>query len=179
MQYGLSLPNTGSWGNVRIFAELARLAEDAGWDGIFLEDYIVWQSRQDVSTHDPWIMLAAMAMTTERIRLGTQVTPLARRRPWKVAREAVTLDHLSNGRLILGVGLGDTGESVLGDSSFTHFGELMGARERAHDLAFCGSYWPAHAIVPESHLFDRKHIQRLGEARLAEIPGEPEFCLVV
>lgn len=134
MQYGLSLPNGGNWGNVRVFAELARLAEDAGWDGVFLEDYIVWQSQQDVPTHDPWIMLAAMAMYTERIRFGTQVTPLARRRPWKVAREAVTLDHLSNGRLILGVGLGDTGESVLGDVSFRHFGEIMNAGARAQML---------------------------------------------
>ncbi len=134
MNYGLSLPNGGAWGNVRVFAELAALAEDAGWDGVFLEDYIVWQSNQSVPTHDPWIMLAAMAMQTERIRLGTNVTPLARRRPWKLSREAVSLDHLSDGRLILGVGLGDTGESVSADISFTHFGEMIDARERASML---------------------------------------------
>lgn len=58
-------------------------------------------------TYDPWVLLAAMVMRTEQVRLSTQITPLARRRPWKVAREAVTLDHLSNGRVIRGVGLGD------------------------------------------------------------------------
>jgi hypothetical protein len=134
MQYALSLPNGGAWGNPSTVAQLAHLAEVSGWDGVFLEDYIVWQSQQNVPTYDPWIMLAAMAMRTKRIRLGTNVTPLARRRPWKVAREAVTLDHLSNGRIILGVGLGDTGESVGADVSFTHFGEVMDARRRASML---------------------------------------------
>lgn len=134
MQYALGLPNGGAWGDARTLAELARLAEESGWDGVFLEDYIVWQSQPDVPTYDPWIALAAMAMRTERIRLGTHVTALARRRPWKVAREAVTLDHLSNGRIILGVGLGDTGESVGSDISFTHFGEVAEARQRARML---------------------------------------------
>jgi alkanesulfonate monooxygenase SsuD/methylene tetrahydromethanopterin reductase-like flavin-dependent oxidoreductase (luciferase family) len=134
MKYGLTLPNGGSWGDARTLAELAQLAEDSGWDGVFLEDYIVWQSNQRVATYDPWIALAAMAMQTKRVRLGTQVTPLARRRPWKLAREAVTIDHLSNGRLILGVGLGDTGESVMPDVSFTHFNEMKDAKERSHML---------------------------------------------
>jgi alkanesulfonate monooxygenase SsuD/methylene tetrahydromethanopterin reductase-like flavin-dependent oxidoreductase (luciferase family) len=68
-----------------------------------------------------------MALSTRRIRFGTMVTPLARRRPWKVAREALSLDHLSNGRLILGIGLGDA--SI--DTSFSHFGEETDARKRA------------------------------------------------
>lgn len=134
MQYGLSLPNGGIWSDARTLAGLAQIAEDSGWDGVFLEDYIVWQGNQALPTHDPWIVLAAMAMRTKHIRIGTQVTPLARRRPWKLARETVSLDHLSNGRLILGVGLGDTGESVGADVSFTHFGEMMDAKERARML---------------------------------------------
>lgn len=134
MQYGLSLPNGGLWGEARTLANLSQLAEDSGWDGVFLEDYIVWQSDQSVPTYDPWVALAAIAMQTKRIRIGTQVTALARRRPWKLARETVSLDHLSNGRLILGVGLGDTGESVLPDVSFTHFDEMKDARERSHML---------------------------------------------
>ena len=129
MRYCVSLPNAGVCGDARTLAELAAVAEDAGWDAVMLEDYIVYQSRQDIPTHDPWVALAAMAMRTERIRLGTLVTPLARRRPWKLAREAVTLDHLSNGRLILGVGLGDSS-----DASFTHFGEETDARIRAEML---------------------------------------------
>lgn len=75
-----------------------------------------------------------MAMRTKHIRLGTNVTPLVRRRPWQVARETVTLDHLSSGRIILGIGLGDTGESVGLDISFTHFGEVMDVRRRGQML---------------------------------------------
>jgi alkanesulfonate monooxygenase SsuD/methylene tetrahydromethanopterin reductase-like flavin-dependent oxidoreductase (luciferase family) len=127
VKYGVELPNGCEYGDPRTLADLAQLAERSGWDGIFLEDYIVWQSHQDVPTYDPWVALAAMAMRTERIRLGTEVTPLARRRPWKLARETVTLDHLSNGRLILGVGLGD----AKGDISFTHFGEETDDKRRA------------------------------------------------
>jgi alkanesulfonate monooxygenase SsuD/methylene tetrahydromethanopterin reductase-like flavin-dependent oxidoreductase (luciferase family) len=127
MRYGLCLPNGGACADARTLAELAHLAEEAGWDGVFLEDYIVWQGHQDAPTYDPWVALAAMALRTEKIRLGTQVTPLSRRRPWKVARETVTLDHLSNGRLILGVGLGDT----LIDVSF-------GSAEPIHTKARCG-----------------------------------------
>src|SRR5215213_1509431 len=107
MKYGLELPNAGACGDARMLADLAALAEESGWDGVFLEDYIVHWSGQHAGTYDPWVALTAMALRTEQIRLGTTVTPLARRRPWKVARETVTLDHLSNGRLILGVGLGD------------------------------------------------------------------------
>ena len=127
MKYGLNLPNGGVCGDARTLAEFAHLAEESGWDGVFLEDYIVWQGHQDVPTCDPWIALAAMALSTSHIRLGTSVTPLTRRRPWKVAREAATLDHLSNGRIILGAGLGDT--SV--DISFTHFGEVTDIKQRA------------------------------------------------
>ncbi len=123
MRYGLNL---GACVDPRTLAEWAALAEDAGWDGVFLEDYIVYQGRQDIPTYDPWVALAAMAVRTERIRLGTEVTPLARRRPWKVAREAVTLDHLSGGRLVLGVGTGDA-RSL----DFANFGEVTDARTRA------------------------------------------------
>jgi alkanesulfonate monooxygenase SsuD/methylene tetrahydromethanopterin reductase-like flavin-dependent oxidoreductase (luciferase family) len=129
MKYALALPNGGA--NPRTLVEFAALAEDAGWDGVFLEDYIVWQGDQGTPTHDPWVLLAAMAMQTNHIRLGTQVTPLVRRRPWKVAREAVTLDHLSNGRVILGVGLGD---DVSADVSFSGFGESMDRKQRAQML---------------------------------------------
>ena len=129
MRYGLNLPNGGACSDARTLAEFAALAECSGWDGVFLEDYIVYQGRQDIPTHDPWLALAAMALRTQRIRLGTEVTPLARRRPWKLARETVTLDHLSNGRLILGVGLGASD-----DTSFTHFGEETDAKRRAEML---------------------------------------------
>jgi alkanesulfonate monooxygenase SsuD/methylene tetrahydromethanopterin reductase-like flavin-dependent oxidoreductase (luciferase family) len=128
MQYGLCFPNGGPWSDARTAGALAALAERSGWDGIFLEDYIVWQGDQEVPTYDPWVILATMALQTERIRIGTTITPLARRRVWKVARETVTLDHLSHGRLILGVGLGDMRPV---DASF---GEVMDPRQRARML---------------------------------------------
>jgi Luciferase-like monooxygenase len=134
VKYGLALASAGAAGDARSMGELAHAAEDSGWDGVFLEDYIVWQGHQDVPTYDPWISLAVMAMRTSRVRLGTMVTPLARRRPWKLAQELVTLDHLSNGRMILGVGLGDTGESVGADPSFLQFGEERDLKKRARML---------------------------------------------
>lgn len=94
MKFGLALP----YGSARSAANLARAAEQAGWDGVFLGDAIWCQ--------DPMIALAAAAMLTERIRLGTLVIPVPLRIPWKLASESVALDHLSNGRLTLGLGAG-------------------------------------------------------------------------
>ena len=104
MRRALSIPAFGTFGDVHLLVDLAREAEDKGWDGVFLWDHLLYDGDGPVA--DPWIVLAAMAAATERIRLGPLVTPIPRRRPWKVAREAVTLDHLSRGRLVLGVGLG-------------------------------------------------------------------------
>lgn len=105
MRYAINIPNYGAIGDARALADLAREAEDAGWDGFFLWDHIGahWGENRFA---DPWLALTAIALATSRITLGPLVTPLPRRRPWKVAREAVTLDHLSSGRLILGVGIG-------------------------------------------------------------------------
>jgi alkanesulfonate monooxygenase SsuD/methylene tetrahydromethanopterin reductase-like flavin-dependent oxidoreductase (luciferase family) len=130
MRYGLALPNGGV--DPQTMAEFAALAEASGWDGVFVEDYIIWQGDQNVPTFDPWVLLAGMAVRTKRVRLSTQITPLARRRPWKVACEATTLDHLSNGRAILGVGLGDN--VTINDFSFSAFGEEMDAKRRAKML---------------------------------------------
>jgi probable F420-dependent oxidoreductase len=126
VRYCLNLPIGGPAAHPRILAEFAAAAEDAGWDAVFTEDYIVYQNRQDLPAYDPWVALAAMAAATSRIRLGTMVTPLARRRPWKLARETVTLDHLSGGRLTLGVGVGDPF-----DLTYAAFGEETGVRVRA------------------------------------------------
>jgi hypothetical protein len=106
MHFAINTPNFGSFSDVRLMAQLAHEAEDAGWDGFFVWDHIGGSPLQAIPLADPWVALTAMAMTTSRIKLGPIVTPLPRRRPWKLARESVTLDHLSQGRLILGVGLG-------------------------------------------------------------------------
>jgi alkanesulfonate monooxygenase SsuD/methylene tetrahydromethanopterin reductase-like flavin-dependent oxidoreductase (luciferase family) len=129
MLYALELAGAGATAHPRTLAELARLAEVSGWDGVFLEDYIVHHSARGIPTTDPWVALAAMAASTSRVRLGTEVTPLSRRRPWKVAREVATLDHLSDGRVILGVGLGDTN-----DPGYGGVGEVTATRVRAELL---------------------------------------------
>jgi alkanesulfonate monooxygenase SsuD/methylene tetrahydromethanopterin reductase-like flavin-dependent oxidoreductase (luciferase family) len=104
MQYALQIPPFGPCANLTLLATLAAEAEEAGWEGFFLWDDIT--RTELVPVADPWIALAAIALRTRSMRLGSLVTPLARRRPWKVARETVTLDHLSQGRLIVGLGVG-------------------------------------------------------------------------
>jgi len=92
-----------SAGTAHQYVEMARAAEEHGWDGVFAWDDIAVGPRD---VFDPWVILGAMAAVTERVTLGAMVFSLARRRPWKVARETLTLDHLSNGRLVLPVGFG-------------------------------------------------------------------------
>src|SRR5215216_5126040 len=116
MQYGFVLPA----GDARTAAEYARAAEQAGWDGFF-----VWEPVWGI---DAWVSLTAAAMRTERIRLGTMLTPLSRMRPWKLASETATLDRLSNGRVILAVGLGAI------DTGFAEFGEVTDRKTRAELL---------------------------------------------
>ena len=106
MKYALNFPNFGDYSNPRELAELALDAEKAGWDGFFLWDHMTFEKGSNIPFVDPWVALSAIAMKTEHLSIGTWITPLPRRRPWKVARETVSIDHLSGGRLILGVGLG-------------------------------------------------------------------------
>ena len=128
MKFAINLPNFGPFGDPRLMADLAREAEAAGWDGFFIWDVFGGESVAPTPVVDPWIALAAIAATTERIRFGPMVTPLPRRRPWKLAREAASLDHLSGGRLILGVGIGTPPEE------FARFGEEPDPRVRAEML---------------------------------------------
>jgi alkanesulfonate monooxygenase SsuD/methylene tetrahydromethanopterin reductase-like flavin-dependent oxidoreductase (luciferase family) len=116
MQSGFVLPG----GTATEQLELAVVAEQAGWDGIF-----VWEAAYGV---DAWTLLAAMATRTTRIRLGTMLTPLPWRRPWKVASQVATLDQLSAGRAILAVGVGAT------DTELPRTGEVTGLRDRAERM---------------------------------------------
>jgi alkanesulfonate monooxygenase SsuD/methylene tetrahydromethanopterin reductase-like flavin-dependent oxidoreductase (luciferase family) len=109
-------------------ATLLALAEDceaAGWDAVLLWDHLRWDTHLDLEIHDPWALLSAMAVRTTRVRLGTCVTPLSRRRPHVLAKQLVTLDHLSGGRAMLGVGLGEPP-----DSDFSDFGDESDPRAR-------------------------------------------------
>ncbi len=105
MKFGIYAPNYGkTFGNPQVVVDLITEAEEAGWDGFFLWDHLF--PEDSTSIVDPFVTLAAAAVKTERILFGTTVTPVPRRRPWKLASECVTLDHLSNGRAVLGIGLG-------------------------------------------------------------------------
>jgi len=127
MKYAFNIPNFGSYADAAAVADLAAVAEQSGWDGFVVWDHIVIADGMPVG--DPWVILTAVAMKTERIMIGPMVTPLPRRRPWVVARQTVTLDHLSGGRLVLGVGIG-----VPPEEEFGTFGEPTGVRERAERL---------------------------------------------
>ncbi len=113
MKYGFVLP----YGDAQIAADFAHEAEQASWDGFF-----VWEP---VWGWDAWILLTAAAMRTQRIKLGTMLTPISRVRPWELASKTVTLDHLSHGRVILSVGLGAI------DTGFAEFGEVTDRKKRA------------------------------------------------
>jgi alkanesulfonate monooxygenase SsuD/methylene tetrahydromethanopterin reductase-like flavin-dependent oxidoreductase (luciferase family) len=130
----------------RILAELAALAEGRGWHGFFLWDHIRYRPPTE-AVADPWIALTAVALATQRLRIGPLVTPLARRRMQKLARETATLDLVSDGRLTLGVGLG-------GDRNgeFEPFGDPADPRERARlldeGLEQLDRYWSAEFKPP-------------------------------
>jgi alkanesulfonate monooxygenase SsuD/methylene tetrahydromethanopterin reductase-like flavin-dependent oxidoreductase (luciferase family) len=124
----LSVPNFGDFGDPHALVSLALTAEAAGWDAVFVWDHIQaghWAG----PVADPWVSMAAMAAATDRLIVGPMVTPLPRRRPAKLAREAVTLDHLSRGRLILGVGIGWPPRE-----DFANFGDAADDRVRAAQL---------------------------------------------
>jgi alkanesulfonate monooxygenase SsuD/methylene tetrahydromethanopterin reductase-like flavin-dependent oxidoreductase (luciferase family) len=126
MRAAISIPNMGDPDGI---VDLAVTAEEAGWDGVFLWDHLHFVRSLALDVVDPWVTLGAIAHATEHVRLGTLVTPLPRRRPWKLAKEVITLDHLSGGRVILGVGLGEPAADEYGA-----FGEETDARARAELL---------------------------------------------
>jgi alkanesulfonate monooxygenase SsuD/methylene tetrahydromethanopterin reductase-like flavin-dependent oxidoreductase (luciferase family) len=120
---GISVPNVG---DPRELVQLAIDIEEAGWDGFFVWDHVQIVAGMDFEVHDPWMVLAAAAHATERVALGTLVSAPARRRPWILAKQVVTLDHLSGGRAVLGVGLGYPGHD-----EFAVFGDPDDIRVRA------------------------------------------------
>lgn len=116
VRYAVSIPIFAEPGDL---VDLGVAAEASGWDGVFYWDHLYASPAMPLPMADPWVVLGALAARTSRVLLGPMVTPLARRRPQKVAREAVTLDRLSGGRLVLGVGLGNPPEeySAFGDDA--------------------------------------------------------------
>jgi alkanesulfonate monooxygenase SsuD/methylene tetrahydromethanopterin reductase-like flavin-dependent oxidoreductase (luciferase family) len=128
VKHAIYVPPFGELADPRVLAEFAVGAEERGWDGFFVWDHIVYRAPVR-AVADPWVALAAVACATSSLRIGPLITPLARRRVHKVARETVTLDLLSSGRLTLGVGLGGVRNGEL-----EPFGEVVDPRERARLL---------------------------------------------
>ena len=130
MRFGLDVATSGMFADPGLLADLAAEAEGAGWDGFFIWDILLGSDEPGaaVPVADPWVALAAIAVRTARIRLGAFMTPLARRRPWDVARCVATLDQVSSGRMIFGAGLGYRAEE------FAAIGEDPDGRVRAEKL---------------------------------------------
>jgi probable F420-dependent oxidoreductase len=126
MRYGLLAANVGSYADPRNVVQLAQTAESAGWESLLIWDHLgfVWGP----PAGDPRVTLAAVAASTSKLRVGTGITPVPRRRPQVLAHAVATLDVLSGGRVIFGAGLGGV------PSEFTAFGEDDAPRLRAEKL---------------------------------------------
>jgi alkanesulfonate monooxygenase SsuD/methylene tetrahydromethanopterin reductase-like flavin-dependent oxidoreductase (luciferase family) len=122
VRFGIYLPLFEDFADPRRAADLAVAAEEAGWDGLFVWDHLL---AGPMPVGEAWTTLAAIATITSRVRIGVLVTPLARRRPWTLARQIATADRLSGGRLVAGIGLGDDGWK-----EFSSFGEVQQPRAR-------------------------------------------------
>jgi alkanesulfonate monooxygenase SsuD/methylene tetrahydromethanopterin reductase-like flavin-dependent oxidoreductase (luciferase family) len=129
LRYGYCVMPSGELADLRVLASLAGTAEAHGWDGFFVWDHFLRAPQEPAEIADTTVALTAIALATESIRFGPMVTPLARRRPQKLAKEAVTLDRLSAGRLILGLGLGVDAFGELGQ-----FGDLTDPVRRGDQL---------------------------------------------
>lgn len=173
LRSALWLPLFDDLADPRVVARLAADAEAAGWDGCFVWDHLTWRAPvQQVA--DPWIALAAIATSTQRLRLGPMVSTLARRRPTKVARETATLDRLSDGRLTLGVGLGS--DRFAGELSKT--GEQLDDRRRGQmldeSLAILAAAWSGEPVRHRSEHYTVDEIAFL--PRPVQRPGVPVWA---
>ena len=147
----VGLPNVGDYGDPRLLVELACRAAASGWDGFFVWDHLAYEAGWAVA--DPYVSVAAIAASTTRLRFGVLVAALARRRPWKFAREMATLDVLSSGRLVVGVGLGSQGRA-----EFAAFGEDADPQTR-HELIDEGLEIVCGLWSGQPFSYDGRHFQ--------------------
>lgn len=171
MRTAISIP---PFTDTATLVEMATEAEEAGWDGVFLWDHMHWDRRLGLDVHDPWVLLGAMAARTERVRLGTLVTPLARRRPWVVAKHLTTLDHLSGGRAVLGVGLGEPGQDDFGT-----FGDPGERKEQAAVVDDALVLLDGLLRGPVKHQSDRFHVEAELRPRPVQSPRPPIWVAAV
>src|SRR5689334_12142021 len=150
MRCSINIPNFGDFADARTVARVAAAAEEAGWDGLFVWDHVVhskrWRSGSPFG--EPWMLLTAAALATSRIKLGTLVTPVARRRPEQLARQVAMLDVLSGGRVIFGAGLGGPIEDEFG--SFGDTTDPVVLAERLDEgLELLARYWSGEKVDHE------------------------------
>ena len=167
----IGVPNVGTFGDPSVLVELAVAAEEHGWDGFFVWDHLLyWDPQWAVA--DPVVVIAAVAARTARVRLGILLNVLARRRVGKVARESVTLDQLSQGRLVFGAGLGSRAEE------FTAFGEPGGAKERAarldESLELLDALWTGEPVTFHGEHLTATEVTML--PRPVQQPRIPVWC---
>jgi alkanesulfonate monooxygenase SsuD/methylene tetrahydromethanopterin reductase-like flavin-dependent oxidoreductase (luciferase family) len=162
VRYGIDLTGFGTYADARVVTQVAIAAEEAGWDGLFLWDHLAWAF--GFPSGDPWISLAAAAAATRRIRLGTSITPVPRRRPQVLAVQVAALDRLSDGRLTFGAGLGGTRDE------FEVFGEPgdEGVRAKKLDegLDVLARLWSGERVDHRGEYFTVRG------ARLAPLPAQ-------
>lgn len=172
MRFGLHVPQMGAFAEPRDLVDLAVRAETAGWDGFFVWDHVMWTWEPPAC--DPWVALGAIAAVTERLVLGPLVTPVPRRRPWKLAREAVTLDRLAGGRTVLGVGIGTDRHR-----EFTAFGEpatddRMRAEMLDEGLELITALWRGERVTHAGRHYTADDV--IYEPRPVQVPRIPIWC---
>src|SRR5437762_2697317 len=167
----VGVPNVGPFGDPVLLVELAVAAEEHGWDGFFVWDHLLYHDqRWDVA--GPVTVIAAVAARTARIRIGVLVNVLARRRIGEVARESVTVDLLSGGRLVVGAGLGSLA------AEFTAFGESADARARAarldESLGLLDALWSGEPVTMRGQYLTAAGVRML--PRPVQRPRIPIWC---
>jgi alkanesulfonate monooxygenase SsuD/methylene tetrahydromethanopterin reductase-like flavin-dependent oxidoreductase (luciferase family) len=148
MRFSINIPNFGDFADATVVARVASEAEAAGWDGLFVWDHVVHHKNNGRSFGDPWMLLTAAGLTTERIKLGTLVTPVARRRPQQLARQVATLDNLTGGRVVLGAGLGGPIEDEYGAFGEPTDPKLL-AERLDEGLHLLDRYWSGEPVTHE------------------------------
>jgi alkanesulfonate monooxygenase SsuD/methylene tetrahydromethanopterin reductase-like flavin-dependent oxidoreductase (luciferase family) len=162
MRFSINIPNFGDFADAANVAKVAVAAEQAGWDAIFVWDHVLHDKRQRVGQPfgDPWLLLTAAALATSRIRLGTLVTPVARRRPEQLARQVATLDSLSGGRVIFSAGLGGPIEDEFGSFGDTTDPVVL-AQRLDEGLDLLRRYWAGERVDHEGRHYQVRDVTLL------------------
>lgn len=162
MNFGINLSTFNDFADPNLLADIGQEIEEAGWESVFLWDHLMHKKERQSKIVSPWIALSAIATRTSRIKIGTYVSPLPRYQPWEFAKLTASLDLLSNGRLILGLGLGSPADE------YTAFGKEYNTRILAEmmdeGLVIIQKLW-----IGEPFTFHGKHYQ-LEEAFLLPRP---------